>query len=89
MERVRNQWGENCSFSLLFFGNKAIDFDLSVLTENISTVTVLPLNNSEVLSSSTTPSSVSADDREKMEKLPTGTLNACVLFSVYGFQPNP
>ena len=86
VERVRNQWGENCSFSLLFFGDKAIDFDLRVLTENISTFTVPSLSTSDVLSSSTTPSSVTADDREKMEKLPTGTLNPCVLFSVYGLQ---
>ena len=30
VDRVRNQWGENCSFSLLFFGDKDINFDLRV-----------------------------------------------------------
>ena len=83
VERVRNQWGENCSFSLLFFGDKDIDFDLGILPGNISTTTKAPLTTSEVLSASTTLSSVTADDREEeKEELLTGTMSFCVLFLV-------
>ena len=85
MERVRNQWGENCSFT--FFssvgGDDDINFDLTILPGNISTTAQPSLTTSEVLSNTTTLSSAHADDQEEeKEELPTGTLSVYVLFSV-------
>ena len=85
VERIRNQWGENCSFT--FFRSAGddddINIDLTILPGNISTTTQPSLTTSEVLSNSTTLSSVTADDQEEeKEELPTGTMSVCVLFSV-------
>ena len=75
MERVRDQWGENCSFSLLFFRDKDIDFDLGILPGNISITTKPSSTTSEILSATTTLSSVTADGREgEKEELLTGTM---------------
>ena len=83
MERVRYQWGENCSFSLPFFGDMDINFDLGILPGNVSTTTKPSSTTSEILSATTMLSFDTTDDREKeKEQSPTGTMSFCVLFLV-------
>lgn len=64
--KVRNQWGENCSFS--FFGDGDINFDLTILPGKISATTQPPLITIVPSEGNTTLSSVT-----------TGTLNTCVV----------
>ena len=71
VKSIRNQWGENCSFSFFFPGDGAIRSDLRILPGNISTTLQPSLTTSEVLPTSTT-----------MMKLPEGTFDNSDLISI-------
>ena len=66
VKSIRNQWGENCSFSFLFPGDGDIRSDLRILPGNISTTLQPSLTTSEILPTSTT-----------MVEIPEGTFDTC------------
>ena len=66
VKNIRNQWGENCSFSFLFPGHGTIKPDLRILPGNIATTMKPSLTTSEVLPTSTT-----------MVELAEGAFDAC------------